>query len=118
MRWALFALLAAGCGGSSQQTEMTTGLVVTLDYDESGVDVVTVRGSASTRSFGPYTMSVDKAPPSSTVGLIFDPSDDGPAMVCGYASDDRGNLRASGCIMPSVQADQVLNVKLSLARVD
>jgi len=113
MRW-LALLLVAGCGGSSAKT---TGLTVELDYDDENIATVVMRGAATTRNFGPYQLSVAQAPPSSTVGLVFDEGDAGTAMVCADAKERSGEVRQSGCIMPTVAAGQVADVKLQLADV-
>jgi hypothetical protein len=104
MRAALLAAFVslAGCAGAGDATQPpapTTGLVLTLHFDHTNVDAVSLSGatSASSRRFGPYVVSEDDLPRDSTVGFVFDPSDEGTAMVCGQSHDTSGNMLQSGC---------------------
>jgi hypothetical protein len=117
MRIAAIALLLAACGGSAPEMmqPMTTGLVVTLDYDSHEIVSLSVRGKAANgRSFGPYKLDEHNAPPGSTVGLVFDAGDAGPAQICGEARDDHGDLQLSNCDSFTVRANAVSDVTLSL----
>jgi hypothetical protein len=92
----------AGCasaGDATQPPAPTTGLVLSLHFDRTNVDAVTLSGatSASSRRFGPYVVSENDLPRDSTVGFVFDASDEGTAMVCGQSHDVSGNMLQSGC---------------------
>jgi len=104
MRAALFAAVVAlggcaGAGAGSQQEPPTTGLVLSLHFDHSNVEAVTLSGAtfASSRRFGPYVVSENDLPRDSTVGFVFDSSDEGTAMVCAQSHDLSGNMLQSGC---------------------
>jgi hypothetical protein len=104
MRAALLAALVvlAGCaaaGDGSQAAQPTTGLVLSLHFDHYDVEAVTLSGAtfASSRRFGPYVVSENDLPRDSTVGFVFDPGDEGTAMVCAQSHDVSGNMLQSGC---------------------
>jgi len=122
MRTALLAAVVAlaGCGSSSDASQPpppTTGLVLSLHFDHWNVEAVTLSGAtfASSRRFGPYVVAESALPRDSTVGFVFDPSDEGTAMVCGQSHDDSGNLMQSGCDTFDIVSATVTKGSLTLS---
>ena len=118
---AAFALALAGCiGGSTggaQPPPPATGLVLTLHFDHTNVESVALSGStsASARRFGPYVVAASLLPRDSTVGFVFDPSDEGTAMVCGESRDLSGKMLQQGCDTFDIIGAQVTKGSLTLS---
>jgi hypothetical protein len=113
------ALALAGCasaGSDGTSAPNTTGLVLSLHFDHTGVNSVEITGATSTtaRSFGPYYVAEDDLPRDSTVGLVFDASDAGSAMVCAESHDLSGKVLGSGCDTFDVVSAQVTQGSLTL----
>jgi len=111
----------AGCGSSSSSDgssmpPATTGLVLTLHFSHYNVKAVSLSGATytSSRRFGPYVVAEDDLPRDSTVGFVFDASDEGTAMVCGESRDDTGTVLAQGCDTFDIIGKQVTHGSLTL----
>ena len=120
---AVAALVAlAGCGngsggsGSDGMPPATTGLVLTLHYTRYNVQAVSLSGATykTSRRFGPYVVAQDDLPRDSTVGFVFDASDEGTAMVCGESRDDNGNVLGQGCDTFDIIGKEVTHGSLTL----
>jgi hypothetical protein len=115
---AALALAAAGCAGASGDgnSPSPTGLVLELHFDRSDVTEVELSGAtlATSRRFGPFVVAVAALPRDSTVGLVFDPSDEGSAMVCGESHDRNGDVLAAGCGTFDVVGAEVTHDSLTL----
>jgi hypothetical protein len=118
---ALAALVAlAGCGTSgdgNQPPPPATGLVLTLHFDHTDVEAVALSGStfATSRRFGPYVVAENALPRDSTVGFVFDPTDEGTAMICGESHDGNGNVMQSACDTFDIIGGQVTKGSLTLS---
>lgn len=110
----------AGCGSTTGDgTSMppaTTGLVLTLHFSHYNVQAVSLSGAtyATSRRFGPYVVAEDDLPRDSTVGFVFDASDEGTAMVCGESRDNTGAIMAQGCDTFDILGKQVTHGSLTL----
>ncbi|HEX6838883.1 MAG TPA: hypothetical protein VF334_20030 [Polyangia bacterium] len=112
----------AGCAGSAANTSgdmapAATGLVLTLHFSHYNVKAVSLSGAtyATSRRFGPYVVAEDDlSSRDSTVGFVFDPSDEGTAMVCGESRGDTGTVLAQGCDTFDIIAQQVTHGSLTL----
>ena len=122
---AALAVLAclAGCAGSASDGSggngtppPTTGLVLTLHFTHYNVKAVSLSGAtyATSRRFGPYVVAEDDLPRDSTVGFVFDASDEGTAMVCGESYGDTGTVLAQGCDTFDIIGAQVTHGSLTL----
>ncbi|MGZ5133393.1 MAG: hypothetical protein ACXWCJ_19330 [Caldimonas sp.] len=117
----LVGLLAlAGCAsssdGSGSMPPATTGLVLELHFDHSNVMQVVLSGAtfATSRRFGPFVVAEKALPRDSTVGLVFDASDEGTAMVCAESHDLSGKVLGAGCDTFDVVGTEVLHDTLTL----
>jgi hypothetical protein len=116
MRTLLLALFLFACGGpSAQPAPGQTALVLQVNYSVSGVDHWHITGVVLTtgRSFGPYDAQGDNVSSGQTVGLVFDPSDAGAAMVCVEARDGI-TPRASACSAFQIKANDVSQGSIDL----
>jgi hypothetical protein len=111
----------AGCagstsGGSGSMPPATTGLVLTLHFTHYNVKAVSLSGATYTtsRRFGPYVVAEDDLPRDSTVGFVFDASDEGTAMVCGESRGDTGTVLAQGCDTFDIIGAEVTHGSLTL----
>lgn len=117
---ALVALAGCGSGGSGSGGDgmppATTGLVLTLHYTRYNVQAVSLSGATykTSRRFGPYVVAQDDLPRDSTVGFVFDASDEGTAMVCGESRDDSGNVLGQGCDTFDIIGKEVTHGSLTL----
>jgi hypothetical protein len=118
---AFIGLIAlAGCAsagdGSSTMPPATTGLVLELHFDHSNVMQVVLSGAtfATSRRFGPFVVAEKALPRDSTVGLVFDASDEGTAMVCADSHDLSGKVLSAGCDTFDVVGAEVLHDSLTL----
>lgn len=121
MRAAALAIVVAlaGCGspsGAAGAQSPPTGLVLSLRFDHTGVDVVSLSGatSISARRFGPYVVAERALPRDSTVGFVFDAADAGTAMVCAESHDLAGNVVQRGCDTFDIIATEVTKGSLTL----
>ncbi|MCU1277164.1 MAG: hypothetical protein JWM53_710 [bacterium] len=116
---------AAGCGATPSDTTTTdpaaapTGLVLSLRFDHTNVMQVALSGATATtaRRFGPYVVAEKALPRDATVGLVFDASDAGTAMVCADARDVSGTVLETGCDTFNVVSAQVTHDQLWLDSV-
>ena len=116
MRALLLALFLCACGGpSAQPNPGETALVLQINYTVSGVDHWHITGVVLTsgRSFGPYDAQGNNVSSGETVGLVFDASDAGTAMVCVEARDG-ATPRASACNVFEIKANEVSQGSIDL----
>jgi len=116
----VLAIFLAGCAtgvaaGGDNIPPGTTGLVVEIDYS-GDVASVEISGAAEStgRVFGPYTLSTAKLGSGDTVGLVFDRSDAGGAMVCAQSRRSDGRTLDSSCGMFNVRAGEISHGSLQL----
>ena len=114
---AVVALSACGSSSDASQPPPPTGLVLSLHFDHTNVEAVTLSGAtfASSRRFGPYVVAEGDLPRDSTVGFVFDAGDEGTAMVCAQSHDVAGNMLQSGCDTFDIVAAQVTKGSLTLS---
>jgi hypothetical protein len=114
MRWLLLAVFALGCGGSPPAPP-ETALVLTVNYNDGEVDHWHITGVAlaSGRPFGPYDAHGSQVQSGQTVGLIFDPSDAGAAMVC-VEGREGTTLRVNACGMFEIKANELSQGSIDL----
>jgi hypothetical protein len=95
---ALVVVAWAGCDASNSTSSPTTELLLTVTYSLQGIDELQVTGTAlaHNRAFGPFDTKGTSVVPGCTIDLVFDPSDDGSAMVC-VAGRAGGAPAASAC---------------------
>jgi len=116
MRALLLALFLCACGGpNAQPTPAETALVLQVNYTASEVDRWHITGVVLTtgRGFGPYDASGSNISSGQTVGLLFDSSDAGTAMVCVEARDG-STARASACDIFAIKANEVAQGSITL----
>src|SRR5438094_762269 len=120
VRWAVLALAlaaTAGCGApdATPAPAPQTAIVLTIDFSANDVDTFHVTGVALTRGrdFGPYDVTGREVHYGAAIGLVFDPLDDGMAMVCVDAQAS-GALAANACGTFAVRANRVETDTLAL----
>jgi hypothetical protein len=116
MRALLLALFLCACGGpSAQPSPGQTALVLQVNYSDNNIDHWHITGVVLTsgRTFGPYDAHGDSVSSGETVGLVFDASDAGVAMVC-VEGRDGTTPRANACGMFAIKANDVSQGSIDL----
>jgi len=117
MRAVLLALFLCACGGPSTQPSNETALVLQVNYTVSEIDNWHITGVVlpGGRAFGPYDAHSNISS-GETIGLVFDASDAGTAMVC-VEGRDGSTARASACDMFEIRANEVSQGSITLQHI-
>jgi hypothetical protein len=117
------AVLLSACDGTITDNRVVvdtptvpTGVAVAVTYRGDSVVSLSVTGlvNATTRKFGPYTESVDKVPSGGSIGLVFDPDEQGTGMTCISSIQDNGLVRDSDCTNFDIKPSTITHASIRL----
>lgn len=117
------AVLLSACDGTITDNRVVvdtptvpTGVAVAVTYRGDSVVSLSVTGlvNATTRKFGPYTESVDKVPSGGSIGLVFDPGEQGTGMTCISSVEDDGKVRDSDCTTFDIKPSAITHASIHL----